>query len=107
MTTEARIWPDVAIPPGETLAETLKELELSQAELARRTGRPVQAINEIVRGTKVITSDTALQFEMVLGVPAHFWSRLAADYKLNKARLAEKVRLKKQRPLLPKYPFRN
>jgi len=105
MTTEARIWPDVAIPPGETLAETLKELELSQAELARRTGRPVQAINEIVRGTKEITSDTALQFEMVLGVPAHFWSRLEADYKLNKARLAEEVRLKKQEPLLSKYPF--
>src|SRR3990172_3271133 len=107
MTTEARIWPDVAIPPGETVAETLKELELSQAELARRTGRPVQAINEIVRGTKEITSDTALQFEMVLGVPAHFWSRLEADYKLNKARLAEEVRLKKQVPLLSKYPFRN
>lgn len=89
MPTEARVWPDVAIPPGELVAETLDTLGMSQAEVARRTGRPVQAINEIIRGTKEITPATALQLERALGVPAHIWIRLEADYRYTKARLED------------------
>ena len=87
MATEEPIWPDIAIPPGETLAETLEALSLTQAELARRAGRPVQAISEIIRGRKEITPETALDLERVLGTPAHVWVRLEADYRLTKARL--------------------
>jgi addiction module HigA family antidote len=61
---------------------------MSQSELARRMDRPVQAINEILRGVKAITPDTALQLEAVLGVPGDFWVRLDADYRFNRARLA-------------------
>ncbi len=83
-----RPWPDVAIAPGETLAETLEALGMSQAELARRTARPVQAINEIVHGKKAITAATALALEQALGVPAHVWMHLEADYRLTAARVA-------------------
>ena len=82
-----RVWPDVAIPPGDTLAEELEAREMTRTELARRMGRPIQAINEIVRGKKEITAQTALQLEDVLGTPAHVWFGLDADYRLNKARL--------------------
>ena len=58
---------------------------MSQAELARRMGRPVQAISEIVNGIKSITPDTALQLEQVLGVPAQIWTGLEAEYQLTKA----------------------
>ena len=61
MAIETRGWPDLAISPGELLAETLDSLGLKQAELARRTGRPVQAINEIVKGVKEITPETVLR----------------------------------------------
>jgi len=105
MPTETRPWPDVAIPPGETLNETLETLRITQAELARRTGRPVQAINEIVRGSKEITPETALQLERVLGVPAHIWVRLEADYRFNKARLEDANRLKDEMPLAGDYPY--
>lgn len=105
MATSTRAWPDVAIPPGELLAETLETLGLSQAELARRAGRPAQAINEIIRGSKEITPETALQFERVLGVPAHVWTRLEADYRHNKARLEDQVRLKHELPLVSRYPY--
>src|SRR5713226_5519343 len=98
MVTKTRAWPDIAIPPGELLEETLESLGMSQAELARRAGRPVQAINEIVRGTKEITPETALQFERVLGVPAHIWTRLEADYRYTKARLEDQARLKDELP---------
>ena len=82
-----RSWPDVAIPPGETLAEELEAREMTQTELARQMGRPVQAINEIVRGKKEITAQTALQLEEVLGTPAHVWLGLESDYRLVRARL--------------------
>ena len=66
--------PDFAVPPGETLAEMLESLGMTQAELAERMGRPLKTINEIVAGKAMITADTALQLEKVLGVPASFWS---------------------------------
>jgi HTH-type transcriptional regulator/antitoxin HigA len=87
MATSARAWPDIAIPPGELLAETLEALGLTQADLARRAGRPAQAINEIIRGTAEITPETARQLEGALGVPAHVWTRLEGDYRHNQARL--------------------
>ncbi len=82
----ATVTPGLAIPPGETLLEELAARGISQAELARRAGRPVQAINEIARGKKGITAETALVFERVLGVSAEFWMRLEADYRLARAR---------------------
>jgi len=48
----------------------------------------IQAANEIVRGKKAITAETALGLEDVVGTPAHFWLRLEADHQLNVARLA-------------------
>ncbi|HEY2385488.1 MAG TPA: HigA family addiction module antitoxin [Candidatus Binatia bacterium] len=83
----ARLKPGIAIPPGETLVEELEARGMSQSELARRAGRPVQAINEIARGKKEITAETALAFERVLGVSAEFWLRLDAQYRLARARV--------------------
>lgn len=104
--TEARTWPDVAVPPGELLAETLQSLGMTQAELARRMGRPMQAISEIVHGSKEITAHTALQLERVIGVPAHVWIRLEADYRCNLARMEETKRLLDEIPLADKYPYK-
>ena len=87
MATE-RAWPDVAIPPGEVLAEELEARGLTQSRLARLMHRPLQAINEIVRGRKRITGATALELGDALGTSAELWIRLEADYELNKARLA-------------------
>ena len=87
MATE-RSWPDVAIPPGEVLAEELEVRGLTQSRLAHLMHRPLQAVNEIVRGRKRITGKTALELAEVLGTSPEFWMRLEADYELNKARLA-------------------
>ena len=82
-------FPDLAIPPGETLAAELRERRLTQTEFARMTGRPVQTINEIINGKKAITAETALQFERALGIPARFWMNLESDYRLAVARRTE------------------
>lgn len=68
-------------PPGDTLAELIEERGIAQAELARRMGRPLNAVNEMVLGTKEITEDTALELERVLGTPAHFWLAREARYR--------------------------
>jgi len=96
---------DFAIPPGETLEETLESLGLSQSDLAERTGRPKKTINEIVRGKAAITAETALQFERVLGVPADFWLSLEAKYRVNLARLEETHRLDQQLQWLDEIPI--
>jgi HTH-type transcriptional regulator/antitoxin HigA len=88
MATKNELSPDVAIHPGEILAEELEARSLTQVELASQMGRPVQAINEIIKGKKAITAATALELEQALGVPAHVWVNLQGQYELTQARLA-------------------
>jgi HTH-type transcriptional regulator/antitoxin HigA len=106
MAIEERVWPDIAVPPGEILAETLEAKGISQAELARRAGRPTQAISEIVQGKKEITADTAIEFERVLGIPAHIWVRLEADFRATRARLADAQKLASEVPLSRECPYK-
>ena len=94
MVTKTSAYPDVAIPPGEYLAEEIEARGISQKELARRMGRPLNAINEIVNGKKSITAGTALQFEEVMPeVPARFWLNLETDYQLTKALINKRTKV--------------
>ena len=87
MTTKSpRVFSDLPIPPGETLAEELEARGMTQKELAARLGRPPQVVNEIIKGKKAITPDTAIGLEKVLGIEAQFWTNLQADYQLALAR---------------------
>jgi len=86
MVTKTSAYPDVAISPGEYLAEEIEARRISQKELAGRMGRPVNAINEIIKGKKSITAETALQLEEVMPeIPARFWLNLETDYQLTRA----------------------
>jgi addiction module HigA family antidote len=96
--------PNYAVPPGETLRETLEFLGMTQAQLADRTGRPKKTINEIISGKAAITAETALQFERVLGVPASFWSNLERNYQEALARLKEEKELRSHKEWLKKFP---
>jgi HTH-type transcriptional regulator/antitoxin HigA len=78
--------PGWAVVPGEVLEEALEDREMSQAELARRTGRPMKTISEIVNGKASITPDTAIQLERALGISASFWNGLEARYRETLAR---------------------
>ncbi|HUT98809.1 MAG TPA: HigA family addiction module antitoxin [bacterium] len=80
-------YPPVAIPPGFTIEVILSDRGWTQAELARRMGRPIQTVNEIVKGKKEITADTAIELSRVLGSPVSFWLNLEANHRENVARL--------------------
>jgi len=77
---------DRLVPPGEVMAEELSARRMTQSELARRMGRPIQVINAIVTGKKSVTAETALQIEKALDIPAEFWLNLEATYQLGKVR---------------------
>ena len=97
--------PDVAIPPGETLRETIEALGMTQVELAQRMDRPLKTINEIVKGKTAVTPETATQLERVLGAPARFWLRLEMDYQTTRARLKEQEALVAQTTLVAEFPY--
>lgn len=97
---------DLAIPPGEYLAEVAEELGLSQSDLATRMNRPPQAINEIIAGTKAITAETALQLERVTGVPAHIWAGLESDYRLTLAKQRDDDAIEEQCELARAFPYK-
>ncbi|MBM4415382.1 MAG: HigA family addiction module antidote protein [Chloroflexi bacterium] len=83
---QARVESDLAVHPGELLAEELAARGMTQRALAEAMGRPPQVVNEIVRGRKAITAETALQLERVLDTPAYLWVNLQAQYELARAR---------------------
>ncbi len=93
--TKNKFHPDYAIPPGATLKELLKEREIKQKEFAKRVGLSPKTISEIVTGKAPITYETALLFERVLDIPAHFWIRREMFYRETLARLEKKEDLKK------------
>ncbi len=98
--------PDFVSAPGETLEEVLEMHGMSQAELAERTGRPKKTINEIVKGKAAITPETALQFELVLGIPAAFWTSREQQYREALARSKEIESLEAQVAWLERIPYR-
>ena len=77
---------DLAIPPGELLAEEIEARGMTQRELALAMGRSSQAVSAILRGVKAIDARTAIEIEQALGIAAGFWLRLEAQYRLALAR---------------------
>lgn len=76
----------VAVPPGNTLYEILKERGMKQTQLARAMKRPIKLINEIIKSKARMTAETALGFEEVLGIEAQFWLNLQSAFELDMAR---------------------
>ena len=83
------------IHPGEHLAEELKDLGISAAELARQIDVPVNRITEIMNGQRGVTADTALRLGHWFGTSAEYWLNLQKLYELRLARKAVGDRLEK------------
>lgn len=91
MSGATRVMPerDWAVHPGETLAETLLERGMTQAEFAERMGSSTKHVNEIVKGHSGYTADFAIRMERVLGVSARLWLQLQSNYRLDVARMRD------------------
>jgi antitoxin HigA-1 len=78
--------PRTPIHPGEHLAEELKELGISAAELARQLDVPVNRVTGIINGQRGVTADTALRLGHWFGTSPEFWLNLQTLYELRRAR---------------------
>ena len=78
--------------PGEILSEEfLKPLELTQVALARHLGVSVQRINELIRGKRGVTPETAWLLAGAFGTTPDFWINLQAAHDLALSRPERKV----------------
>ncbi len=74
-----------AIHPGEHLAEELREMGMSAAELSRQLQVPTNRVTQILNGRRSITGDTALRLAHFFGTSAEFWLNLQSLYEIRLA----------------------
>lgn len=87
--------PENRIPthPGEILLEEfLVPMNVSQVAFASHIGVPIQRVNEIVRGKRGVTPETAWLFAQALGTSPEFWLNLQTNYDLVRFRPRRQVR---------------
>ncbi len=71
------------VTPGEILKEELEARGWTQSDFAEILGRPIQAVNEIIRGKKAIVPATAVELSRALGTSPEFWLNLESAYRLD------------------------
>jgi len=98
--------PDVAIPPGATILEMIAEKGITQAGLAERMKRPANKVNEILHGKRAITPDTAMELELVLGIPAYVWLELENNFPIARKQLDAQERVQEEVDALKNFPVR-
>ena len=92
--------PRAPIHPGEHLAEELRELNMSAAELARQLDVPVNRVTQILNGQRSVTADTALRLGHWFGTGPEIWLNLQQLYEVRRARQGLGPRIDK----LPRRP---
>ena len=87
-------------PPGVILLEEwLKPMRISQYALAKAIGVPPRRINEIVKGQRAISIDTALRLGAFFGTDAESWINLQTHYDAELCRAALRATLER----IPRY----
>ena len=74
-------------------------MNLSQYRLAKEIHVPPRRINEIVKGKRTITADTALRLSRFFGTSEGFWLGLQSDFELEKTREALRAEMERIKPL--------
>jgi addiction module HigA family antidote len=82
------------------LEEFLKPLSMTQTDLARRIGVPINRVNEIVNGKRGVSPDTALRLGKLFGIDAQFWLNLQLAWDLYEAsKAADLARIRQLTPV--------
>lgn len=62
--------------PGVLVQDMLDELEITQVDLAKQLGIPIQRLNTIIKGKRGVSADTALRLSRVFGTTPEYWLNL-------------------------------
>ena len=71
---------DLAIPPGEVLAEEIAVRGISQAEFGSLLGMSALEFQDLIRGDAAVTIEIATKLFQLLGIEASYWMTLEASY---------------------------
>lgn len=99
------LFPEIIIPPGETIKEKLHDLGMTQVEFAKRMKMTEKHISMLLNGKAPITPETALKLENVLGIPAYFWNKLEANYRAKLEILKQQEKIQKDISILKYIPY--
>ena len=87
----------ITVTPGEILNEEfLKPMKITQYRLAKDLGAPPRRINEIVKGERAITADTALRVARYFQMSPQFWLNLQTHFDLEQTQRRIGARLEKE-----------
>ena len=96
----------IATPPGATIKEQLVDRGMSQKEFASRMGMSEKHISHLINGEVQLTHDVAYRLEMVLGLPANFWSNLEAIYREKIAKAEAENALDADKEWAKRFPYK-
>jgi HTH-type transcriptional regulator / antitoxin HigA len=95
----------IASPPGATVKEQLLDRVMSQKEFAKRMDISEKHISRLINGEVQLTPDMAIRLEMVLGIPAQFWSSLESVYREKLAKVNAENEMEEDIELAKKMPY--
>ncbi|MGI6509782.1 MAG: HigA family addiction module antitoxin [Erysipelotrichaceae bacterium] len=95
----------IATPPGATIKEQLFNRGMTQKEFASRMDMSEKHISRLINGEVQLTSDMAMRLEMVLGVPARFWSNLESIYREKLSKAQAENEMDEDLEILKKIPY--
>ncbi len=72
--------------PGELIAETLADLDVSVSEAAKVLGITRQQLHNVISGRSGVTAEMAVRLEKALGSTADTWLRMQMNYELAQIR---------------------
>jgi len=96
----------IASPPGATIKEQLVVRGMSQKEFAQRMDMSEKHISRLINGEVQLTPDVSTRLEMVLGMPAQFWSRLESIYREKLAKAKAENEMDADIELANKFPYK-
>lgn len=95
----------IATPPGATIKEQLVDRGMSQKEFAARMDMSEKHISKLINGEVQLTPDCAVRLEMVLGVPAKFWSNLEAIYREKLVKVKAENSMDRDEDIAKRFPY--
>lgn len=98
--------PDWVSPPGNTISDLLEERDWTEAQMADRLGCDENYVNRLVNGEELMTGETAVKLERVLGSTAQFWLRREAQYRTRLANIEQEKQLQTWVSWLDKIPVK-
>ena len=104
VTMESRTF--IAVPPGATIKEQLRDRGMTQKEFSARMDLSQKHVSKLINGEVQLTPDTAYKLELVLGVPASFWNNLEARYREQLAKVSAENQMDEDIELSKSFPYR-